>query len=81
MLILFFSIGSSTANATFVKQKVWLLFLVLSVVLFIYLFYLFRQVDIFLNEPKTKRLMEKQKHVPKPSSKPRNAKISEIQDF
>ena len=48
--------------------------------LFIYLFSLQTNVDI-LNEPKTKCLMEMQKHVPKPSSKSRNAKISEIKDF
>ena len=38
-------------------------------------------VDIFLKEPKTKCLMEMQKHIPNPSSKSRNAKLSEIMDF
>ena len=48
--------------------------------LFIYLLSLQTNVDI-LNKPKTKCLMEMQKYVPKPSSKSRNAKISEIKDF
>lgn len=57
-------------------------YLVLSVKFYLFIFLsLQTNVDIFLNEPKTKCLMEKQKHVPKPYSNSRNAKISDIQDF
>lgn len=49
-------------------------YLVLSVKFYLFIFLsLQTNVDIFLNEPKTKCLMEKQKHVPKPSSNSRNA--------